>query len=507
MDTIPASQTSDARSWSESERLAALRAYEILDTPRERAFDDVCQIAAQVCRAPIAVVNLIEDTRQFFKAEIGLGVRETSLDISICRHAILQQDLVVVPDLTGDPRFACYPLVTEEPHLRFYAGAVLRTPEGLPLGTVCVLDHSPRPQGLTSEQAEVLQALARQVMTLLAHRRLIATLAKREIELEQVQEIAGVGGLEVDLRDGFRNHRSSQYLRIHGLPPGALHETHEDWVQRIHPDDRKEVEHHFLDAVRGDARDYRAEYRIIRPSDGETHWIAAVARIERDETGLALRLIGAHRDVTRRKINEEARELLTRELSHRIKNIFAVVSGLAALTARGSEAAQDYVRRFQERLQALALATEFVRPHGPTSSPVSPDQTVQGLLRTLLAPYLEDAQERFVIEGDDAAIGEKAATALALIMHEQATNAVKYGALSTASGRVTIRLRCEGGTLLLLWQERGGPPITGAPLRRGFGTRMSAMSTEIQLGGEIHHEWEPEGLTMCIKVPVAHLMM
>ncbi|WP_082167254.1 PAS domain-containing protein [Methylobacterium aquaticum] len=506
MNTIPASQASDACSWSESERLAALRAYEILDTPPERAFDDVCQIAVQVCRTPIAVVNLIEDTRQFFKAEIGVGVRETSLDVSICRQAILQQDLVVVPDLSGDSRFACNPLVTGEPHLRFYAGAVLRTSEGLPLGTVCVLDHNPRPQGLTSEQAEVLQALARQVMTLLTHGRLVATLAKREIELEQVQEIAGVGGLEVDLRDGIRNRRSSQYLRIHGLSPDALHETHEDWVQRIHPDDREEVERYFLDAVRGDARDYRAEYRIIRPSDGETRWITAVAKIERDETGRALRLIGAHRDITHRKINEEARELLTRELSHRIKNIFAVVSGLASLTARGNELAQDYVRRFQERLQALALAHEYVRPYGSISNSASLEQTLQGLIRTLLAPYMEDAQNRFVIEGDDVAVGEKAATALALIMHEQATNAVKYGALSTASGRVTISLRCEGGTLLMFWQERGGPSIAGAPQRRGFGTRMSARSIELQLGGEIRHEWEPEGLTMRIAVPVTHLV-
>lgn len=505
MNTIPASQASDACSWSESERLAALRAYEILDTPPERAFDDVCQIAVQVCRTPIAVVNLIEDTRQFFKAEIGVGVRETSLDVSICRQAILQQDLVVVPDLTGDPRFACNPLVTGEPHLRFYAGAVLRTPEGLPLGTVCVLDHNPRPQGLTSEQAEVLQALARQVMTLLTHGRLVATLAKREIELEQVQEIAGVGGLEFDLRDGIRNRRSSQYLRIHGLSPDALHETHEDWVQRIHPDDREEVERYFLDAVRGDARDYRAEYRIIRPNDGETRWIAAVARIERDETGRALRLIGAHRDITQRKANEEARELLTRELSHRIKNIFAVVGGLASLTARGNEAARKYADGFLERLRALALAHEYVRPHSSSLSPLASDQTVQGLLRTLLAPYTEDAQDRFTIEGSDAQVGEKAATAIALIMHEQATNAVKYGALSTSAGRIAIRLQCEGGGLELIWQERGGPAITGPPERRGFGTTMSARTTEGQLGGEIHHEWLPEGLTMCIKVPIESL--
>jgi GAF domain-containing protein len=148
--------------WNEAERLTALRQYGILDTAREIEFDDVVRIAAHVCKAPIAVVNLIEDHRQWFKAEVGLGVRETPLDVSICAHAILQPGLFVVPDTTKDARFNCNPLVTGEPHLRFYAGALLQTPEGLPLGTVCVLDYQPRE--LTEEQAFTLQALARQVM-------------------------------------------------------------------------------------------------------------------------------------------------------------------------------------------------------------------------------------------------------------------------------------------------------------------------------------------------------
>jgi GAF domain-containing protein len=118
---------------------------------------------------------LIEDHRQWFKAEIGLGVRETPLDSSICAHAILQPGLFVVPDTSKDPRFDRNPLVTGEPYLRFYAGALLQTPEGLPLGTVCVLDDKPR--DLTDEQAFTLQALARQVM---AHLELRASAKEAE---------------------------------------------------------------------------------------------------------------------------------------------------------------------------------------------------------------------------------------------------------------------------------------------------------------------------------------
>ena len=127
--------------WEESDRLAALRSYRVLDTPPEPQFDDLVQVAARVCQTPIAIVNLIEERRQWFKAEIGLGVREMPLDVSICSTAILQPGLFVVPDLTKDPRFNCNPLVTGEPRLRFYAGALLESPNGLPLGTLCVLDY------------------------------------------------------------------------------------------------------------------------------------------------------------------------------------------------------------------------------------------------------------------------------------------------------------------------------------------------------------------------------
>jgi two-component sensor histidine kinase len=170
-----------APSWDETARLAALRSYGILDTPTEQDFEDVVRIAAHVCNTPISVINLIEDTRQWFKAEIGLGVRETPLDVSICAHAILQPGLFVVPDTTQDPRFACNPLVTGEPNLRFYAGALLETPEGLPLGTVCVLDYQPRE--LTEDQAFTLRALARQVMTQLELRRALA--AQKQAQEQQ----------------------------------------------------------------------------------------------------------------------------------------------------------------------------------------------------------------------------------------------------------------------------------------------------------------------------------
>jgi two-component sensor histidine kinase len=157
---------------TESERLAALRSYRVLDTPPEPEFDDLVQLAARACQTPVALISLIDERRQWFKAQVGLGVRETPLDRSICLSAMLLPGLTIVSDLTEDPRFVGNPLVTGQPHLRFYAGAVLRTPDGVPLGALCVLDHMPR--DLTQEQASTLTMLARQVMSQLELRRAIA---------------------------------------------------------------------------------------------------------------------------------------------------------------------------------------------------------------------------------------------------------------------------------------------------------------------------------------------
>src|SRR5882757_7452185 len=131
-------------------------------------------------------------------------------------------------------------------------------------------------------------------------------LREREAELARVQQIGRIGGLEVDLRTGFHNRRSPEYLLIHGLPPDAVNETHEDWVQRIHPDDRGATERKFRDAVAGDVRDYTVRYRIVRPSDGELRWISVKSTIERDADGKAVRLVGAHTDITEQVDAERA---------------------------------------------------------------------------------------------------------------------------------------------------------------------------------------------------------
>jgi PAS domain S-box-containing protein len=154
-------------------------------------------------------------------------------------------------------------------------------------------------------------------------------LREREAELARVQQIGRIGGLEVDLRTGFHNRRSPEYLLIHGLPLDAATESHEDWVQRIHPEDREAIEKKFRDAVAGKVRDYSVQYRIIRPNDGETRWISVKSTIERDPQGKAIRLVGAHTDVTEQVLAEQAlrqSEELYRTLADQLAELNATLA-------------------------------------------------------------------------------------------------------------------------------------------------------------------------------------
>jgi GAF domain-containing protein len=154
---------------NESKRLKVLWQYDVLDTVPEEVFDDLTELAARICEAPIALISLVDEKRQWFKSKVGITVSETSRDFSFCAYAITQSDLFIVPDATQDERFANNPLVTSEPKIRFYAGAPLITPDGHALGTLCVIDKVPRE--LRPEQKQALRILARHVVTQLELRR------------------------------------------------------------------------------------------------------------------------------------------------------------------------------------------------------------------------------------------------------------------------------------------------------------------------------------------------
>jgi GAF domain-containing protein len=178
-------------------RVSALQKYAILDSEPEQAFDDLTLLASYVCKTPIALISLIDEDRQWFKSKVGISATETSRDIAFCSTAIQQPDVLVVPDTLQDERFRTNPLVVSEPNIRFYAGAPLINEDGYALGTLCVVDRTPR--NLAPEQEAALKALSRLVLMQLEFRRNLILLKEalndrtreeheRERELKKVQD-------------------------------------------------------------------------------------------------------------------------------------------------------------------------------------------------------------------------------------------------------------------------------------------------------------------------------
>lgn len=302
----PAQDCPDIR-WTEAERVAALASCEILDTGREDVFDEIVRLAADLLEAPIAVINFVTSDRQWFKAEIGLGIDTLPLDVSICRHAILQPGLLVVPDLREDARFAGNELVSASDGMRFYAGALIETPDGLPLGTVCVLDHLPRPQGITERQSRALRSLAAQVTAHLEARRAAAsvrtayeTVREGEERFRNMADSAPVMIWMTD-RDGVCTYINRTWLRFTGQ--SLTEALGFGWLEACHPDDRDQAEAVFREA-NGKRAPFRLEYRLRR-SDGAWRWAIDSAAPRFGKDGAFLGYIGSVLDIAERREAEE----------------------------------------------------------------------------------------------------------------------------------------------------------------------------------------------------------
>jgi PAS domain S-box-containing protein len=291
--------------WNEQDRLATLAAYDIVDTPREKDFDEIVKIASVILNMPISLVTFVESDRQWFKAEVGLaGMTETPRDVALCNHAILRSEGLVVPDTTKDPRFQDNPLVTGDPHLRFYAGATLETSEGLPLGTLCVLDYQPRE--FTEQQTLILRTLARQVMAQLDLRRALREKSKSEARLTLALDAAGVVGTwDWDVA-ADRVYADPRFVALFGGESSWTHEGQPlaEYVKAVHPDDLARVKA-AIEAAMTTQEPFRAEYRLVQ-KDGSVRWIDARGRCLFDAAGLPAHFPGVAVDITDRKASEHA---------------------------------------------------------------------------------------------------------------------------------------------------------------------------------------------------------
>jgi PAS domain S-box-containing protein len=275
--------------------------------------------------------------------------------------------------------------------------------------------------------------------------------------------------------------------------------TPESWVDHIHPDERAGVSLAWRHSMTT-GETYEREVRL-RAADGSYRWFLCRAVPVRDAAGLIEHWLGTGTDIHEARLNLEAREILSQELSHRIKNIFSVVGSLIALSAREAPGQAAFAQALRSRISALARAHEFVRPHSPASALRDGRRTFSGFIADLLAAYSEGDPNRIRFSGEDFTFGDKSATPLALFFHELGTNAAKYGALSTIDGHVEIASKQDGERWVVVWTERGGPILVGTPKREGFGTKLAQLSVEGQLGGSIAKAWDRDGLRVTIGLP------
>ncbi|NJS14266.1 MAG: PAS domain-containing protein [Sphingopyxis sp.] len=274
------------------------------------------------------------------------------------------------------------------------------------------------------------------------------------------------------LPDGFHDYYNARWYEFTGVPEGSTDGA--GWNGMFHPDDQPRALERWQHSLTT-GEPYEIEYRL-RHRTGEYRWTIGRANPIRDEDGRITRWIGTCTDIHDAKLATEYSELLSRELSHRIKNIFAVIGGLITLSARRMPEAKQFAGSLARRIAALGRAHDLARPHSVESAPEVGDATLHMLLRQILSPYPAMDKGRIVITGDNLAVDDRGATPLALLYHELATNAVKYGALSDPDGKVQIAIAHEGGQVTLRWTESGGPEIVGVPNRSGFGTALADLA-------------------------------
>jgi PAS domain S-box-containing protein len=474
----------------EATRAEILREYNIESLEDDEELTAIVRFAAQLCGAPVGMITWLEGDIQRFVARHGVEVRQTPISLSFCSRTMMAAEPTVVTDITQVEDLADHPSVTGPQHIRFYAGQPLVSGEGAPLGALCVVDRTERPEGLTELQREGLQVLAQAVMQRLRSHR-VAIAARRELDASEeylhilADSIPAIAWSATP--DGHFEYFNKQMVEFTGDP--------DQNGSAFHPEDWKKANALWQHSLKT-GEIYEVEHRLCR-HDGAYRWMISRALPVRDAEGKILRWFGTAVDIHDIYEASESRELLAKELSHRIKNIFAVIAGLVSLTARKFPDAKEFAEDLAAAIRSLGQAHDFVRPG---------DKVMGGSLRELLeklfAAYGSGNAARVKVSGDDLQINARTATPLALVFHELATNSAKYGALATGDGTISLRVADDDKAVTLVWRERGGkkPKKTA---KEGFGTRLVDMSVSGQLGGTWERRFDDDGLVVELKLPKA----
>jgi PAS domain S-box-containing protein len=323
-------------------------------------------------------------------------------------------------------------------------------------------------------------------------------LAERNLQVALAERAALVGSVAYDA-DSEKFQISAGFAAIHGFPAGTREITRSEWKAGVHHDDRERLEDLRNHAFRTRSNEYSVDFRIVRAD--EVRWIDARIFVSYREDGDPQRVVGINIDVTARKRAEEHQRTLRAELDHRVKNILAAVSAIAAHTKDSSSSMDDFVAALDSRIRSMASTHQLLSSSRWQGVPL------RELLRRELAPYTSNSNT--CIEGLEVILRPEAAQTTASVLHELTTNAAKYGALSKREGRVSVRWHCAPngqapGPLAIEWVETGGPPVK-VPSNCGYGRSVITELVSYELGGTARLLFSPEGVRCQLDIPAIWL--
>jgi PAS domain S-box-containing protein len=471
---------------NEKERLAALRRYDILDTAPDQFFDDLVELASFICDVPISLITLIDEDRQWFKSKKGMNGNGSARDVAFCAHAIMQNDLFIVPDALKDKRFVNNPFVTADPEIRFYAGAPLVTSDGYALGTLCVIDRKPRE--LTAEQTSALAALSRQVVAQLELRRSVKQLSIAQAELAQSQK--RFRRLADNLPDAIFHYWlepspafafvSSAVTTITGYLPQAFYDDPHLLAKLVHPGERQRLTGLLNNLADADDPYQTNLFRLQRANE-QMIWIELRTIPVYDADGQIIAVEGIARDVTRRKQMEEEREQMIADLdsfahtvAHDLKGPLSVITSYSELLSseRVSRLDQEAIVESAVVINEYAVKmNNIIQELFLLSSVRSDEVTIRPFA---MKPVVEAALERlaYMIEDKKATI-TKPDTWPEVVGYEGWVEAVWVNYLSNAlkygGSPPVIELGAdEQAEQVRFWVRDQGPGISRAAQRRLF---------------------------------------
>ena len=438
-----------------------MRVARLLDDAADLPLDKITALARRSLGVPLALLSFVTDTEQSFKSVQGGGDewrsrRRTPLTHSLCLAVVRHDDALRIVDGKNDASFCTHPAITNL-GIDAYLGVPVHGPDGQPLGSLCAIDTHPR--SWSDDDEATLRDLADLVETEIGMRLSVEQHRDIEQRLQLALQAASMGTWIWRLDEG-QVTLDAREAALFGLEHSASDWDESAVLARIHPDDAVTVREAVARALAGDEK-FDSEFRVVDDAGNQT-WLAG--RGQKVAGAVERVMIGVNFDITQRKTAERQRDLHIEELTHRLKNVLAVVQAIVRQTLRHVDDPAEFVVALSGRLNALA--SSHARLWKGTGQAASLRALIEGEMASIDSTRVD-------IRGVDVEVTSTLTLKLTLILHELATNAIKHGALSNDDGRVSISWQRHDDHVRLDWRESGGPPVL-APQRRGFGTTLIA---------------------------------